>query len=373
MKFGGAVLSDAHGFSQMTNIVLPQVGTEALLLVVSAIGSTTSALDGASRIAAFGNIEKATAELQEIVDNHRQLASQVIIDEFTLEALNLLIADAARMIGDLLEGIAIVRQRTPRTRDAVLAYGEFLALHIARHAILQHGIDCAPVDARTVIVTDDNYGQALPNLSATASRAEHNLMPVLASHSVVLTQGFVGRALNGDTTTMGKESSNLSATILAKVCNATELIIWTNVSGIRTTDPSVLSTARLVPHLTYEQAALLAYFGLKLFYPTMMEPARSANIPIKVGSPADPLGECTIIDANTGDQPEPMIIPMEQHGKVCVIFASPARCLEAGSLLMEQFNIMYFEVNVAEQVCLIKLPRASVPAASVLLHNFFFP
>ena len=294
MKFGGAVLGDAQGFLNMTSILAE---ADRGLVVVSALATTTRELEEAARAASEGSGEAAATSIARIRRSHADLIDNVIsTDSLKIELqghLNSAVNDLQR----LLDGVGITRQLTPRTLDRILAFGERLALDIAHHALLDKGLDACAVDATELIVTSDAFGRAQPIVAKSKVRVDKVLSPLLEAHRFVLTQGFVGATERGQPTTMGRESSNLSATLLASLIGAERVEVWTDVEGVRSADPNLVSPTLLRPHLSYGQAQHAAHHGLKLLYKTMIDPVERSGIPITIRCTSAPDGDRTEINA----------------------------------------------------------------------------
>ncbi|MBP7093957.1 MAG: hypothetical protein KBB72_07905 [Candidatus Kapabacteria bacterium] len=299
MKFGGAVLREPDGFRRMVRILQAQPG-HGTLVVVSAFATATRDLEFASRLAQKGLAAEARERLDQVVADHRTLLRALLPSATTREGMEALLDEARTALTAVLDGVSTTRQLTPKTLDRILAYGEFFALHIARHVLQEAELDVVGVDAQTVIVTTADHGTASPLPEKTAIRVQHELLPALSNHRIVLVQGFVGRTEEGATTTMGKESSNLTATLLGSLLEAQEVVIFTDVEGIRSADPHTTENTSIRPHLTYDQARVAAHHGLKLLYPTMIDPAAVSGLPIRIASAEHPNGESTIIDGAPG-------------------------------------------------------------------------
>jgi aspartate kinase len=355
MKFGGAVLGQPGGFERLTGIVRAGAG-EPLFVVVSAVGATTRNLRQAAELAAGGALDSARAALRSVFDY-----ADPVITELRAE------------IEPLLEGIAITRHVTPRTLDRILAAGESVALHLATQALTNAGIRATSVDARTFMVTDETFTAATPDLEKTRLRIERDVAPLCTPDTVVVTQGFVGRTEHGDTTTMGTESSNLTAAIAGALLHAREIVIWTDVPGVRSTDPSVAPTTVVRPHLNYAQATLAAAHGLKLLYPTMIPPAANAGVPIRIACPSDPQGDHTIIDAQHAT---PEAIVVLDDPAVHVLFAPSGDVLRAISTAYEALRAQHADtsqfsvhLDAALGVTTLTLPAAHVRSSAAIIHS----
>lgn len=302
-KFGGAVLATPQGFPTMASVVAGQA-SDPVVVVVSAFGSTTRLLDTALECSRSGDGEGARRAVAALDRIHGDVVDMLGLDSAGAGSLHQMLSDYRAALQTLLQGIATTRQCTPRVRDRVLSWGEDLAREITVRWLQSVNIDCVGVPARSVIVTTDDFGAAQPLSDATARHASTILKPLLEDFRVVVVEGFVGQSTSGDCTTMGRESSNLTATLLASVLGASMVTIFTDVEGVRSADPHLFDTTEVRPHLTYTQARVAAEAGVKLLYPSMMEPAEHAGIPIRIASAITPNGASTIIDGlNRGSAP----------------------------------------------------------------------
>jgi aspartate kinase len=297
MKFGGAVLASADGFRHMVEILKNEQTPS--LAVVSAFASATRDLEFAARLARKNLTTEAFERLDHILEDHKKLIRQVLPDLTARATLDALLSEVHGSLSNLLRGIAITQQLTKRTLDHVLSFGELLALHIAQSVVHYNGIDVAAINARTVVVTNDEYGLAAPLVEKTRIHVDRILRPLLESHHVVMIQGFIGATEDGTVTTMGKESSNLTATLLGSLLNVSEVIIWTDVEGVRSGDPDFCRNTKVRPLLSYTEAALAAQHGVKILYPTMIAPAQESGIAITIRSASNPSGESTSIGTET--------------------------------------------------------------------------
>ena len=281
IKFGGAVLQNKQGFQSMARIIASYSSCK-LLVVVSAFSRSTRMLERAALYAESGQQELALATAQAVIDDHITISREILQSEQTANALHHLVVEGAGKIRELLRGVAITRELTARTRDYILSYGEFFALHIVKHFCLEQQLPVKIQDATSYIITDSNFGSAKPIKEPTKRRIDAQLLPALNNGSIILTQGFVGADIHGNITTMGKESSNYTATYIGSLLHAKEVCIYTDVNGICTADPHIIPHSSTIPALSYKQALLAAHNGLKLLYPTMIEQLLEHNIPLRI-------------------------------------------------------------------------------------------
>ncbi len=306
MKFGGAVLHNAGGFRQMSAI-LSSLAVPAVV-VVSAFADSTRLLEAAAIAARDGNQEQSIEIARSVIENNRRIAYSVLSEEIAADTLGKLIDDCARQLENVLRGVAITRQLTDRTLDLIRSFGEFLALHIVRHYLEKSGISTIAVDAADLIVTDNRHGAAEPLVAPTKRRLDRIFPEIIAKYRVVVIQGYVARGASGEITTMGKESSNLTATLLAEALCADESVIWTDVQGIFSADPHIVPEAVPIAVMSLRDAELAARNGAKPLYATMIEPAQRSGIPIVFRSALRPDGYFTVIGGDQDLRPKMITI-----------------------------------------------------------------
>jgi bifunctional aspartokinase / homoserine dehydrogenase 1 len=177
---------------------------------------------------------------------------------------------------------------TPRALDAVASLGERLVLPILAQALRECGAQVEAVEASELIVTDDNYSQASPQMEATRDKARARLLPLLERGVLPVVTGFIGATRSGVITTLGRGGSDYTATILGHAIDADEVWIWTDVNGVMTADPRIVPDAVTIPEISYGEAAELSYFGAKVIHPKTISPAAERNIPIRILNTFEP-------------------------------------------------------------------------------------
>lgn len=345
-----------------------------VVVVVSALGRTTRELAQAAERAALADIDQALKILGDIEASHCSLASELLAQSTEAESTTTRLHDIMHDARLVIRSVAISRQLTDRTLDRIMAYGEDLSRTIAAAALKGAGLGVEEIDARDVVVTTSAYGSAEPLLDKTAVRLMdignrlHN-----TEQTVVVTQGFVGQSEDGITTTMGKESSNLSATLLAASLSASEVIIWTDVEGVRSIDPHYAANTRVRTHLSYTQARQAAMRGLKLMYPTMITPAERAGIPIRIACANNPVGDSTVIDALQQDGiPVLFALPESERTTITVMFADLRSWFHAVATLpsdIHDFGIEHVEADITSQAASLVVNNDAVTAVLNHLHT----
>lgn len=294
MKFGGAVLKSINGFVSMLDI-LKNYGNEPLLIVISAFSKSTTQLRTAAITAETGLENKSYKILDTVIEENTNFYKTLLKDNENIERLNIFFKKATKEIRSLLKGISITREVTPRTMDLILSYGEYFALRIVSEYLSSQNFVFEIVNAADVIVSNDNYGSATPIIEKTRKNVAKFILPALKSKGIVLTQGFVARTESGEISTMGMESSNLTAAVLANMLEASSLVVWTDVEGFRSADPKIIVNTKPIPKLSYQSARFLSLSGMKLLYPSMLDYLEEKGIKLIYKSAFVPDGEFTEI------------------------------------------------------------------------------
>jgi aspartokinase/homoserine dehydrogenase 1 len=303
LKFGGSSVGASERLVRVTDLIAREQALGPVAVVVSAMGDTTDWLIDAAHAAERG--EQVAAEA--LVERVGQVAVEV-----GLAALRELLArperdeatpppELATQVSELLvplrqvlAGVGLLRQCSPQTLDLVLSFGERLSAGIVAALLRVRGQAAVAVDAREWMVTDDRFGDALVDEPATRARLAA-LAPTWAPAIAVHT-GFLGATPDGRTTTLGRNGSDYTATLLAGALAAPEVQIWTDVPGVMTGDPTILRDAYPIARMSYQEALELANFGARLFHPRTMVPLIEGRIVLRIRSTMDPEAEGTRID-----------------------------------------------------------------------------
>ncbi len=296
MKFGGSVLKNKQGFFKMAE-VLTAYKNKPVTIVVSALSKSTSMLKESALLAESGIQTKAFDLINKFIEEHKSIRDSIIKEKKYIKELDELYNNSFEDLKKYISSVSITQELSPRITDIILSYGELLALHTTNFFLLELGYKVTCIDAKKLITTNSNFGKAIPDLAETEKNIDILIPPESRNKGFFLTQGFVGATKDGDTTTMGIESSNLTAVLLAKILNAKELILWTDVKGIRTADPKIVNNTKLISSLSFEEARILSDNGLKLIYPDMLDLAESSNLSITYKSANYPTGGTSVISS----------------------------------------------------------------------------
>jgi aspartate kinase len=190
--------------------------------------------------------------------------------------------EIAELLSAAVREIGNDRKRRKFFEDAIVSYGERLSAAMLAAVLTENNVLSCAIDARRCVITDDQHGCATPLMADTFRNSREQLQPLIESSCVPVLGGFIGSTVAGETTTLGRGGSDYTAALLGAALQAEEIQIWTDVPGVLTADPRLVPTARTVPHLSFEEAAELAYFGAKVLHPKTLHPAIERNIPVRI-------------------------------------------------------------------------------------------
>lgn len=337
MKFGGTSVADAAAIANLVALVARATDAHGVppVVVVSAMsGATDTLLSLASSAERRQDFRPHVDALwQRHTDALRALVPVSDGDEIERE-----LAAHINDLRALLDSAAILRAASPAARDAIAATGELMNSRIVAAALQAAGVAATWVDARTVIVTDGHHGGAAPRPVETQRAVELVLPPLMQLGQVPVVGGFVGATPDGVTTTLGRGGSDFSAAMIGAALPAAEIQIWTDVDGMLTADPRIVSNARVVPSLSFGEASELAYFGAKVLHPSTILPAVAQGIPVRILNTRRPGSAGTlIVERPPADSRMLAAVACKRH--VTTIEITSTRMLMAYGFLRRVFEI----------------------------------
>ena len=289
LKFGGTSVASAKTISQVRNIVADEANNEQLLVVVSALGGVTNILEEIIHTATI-NANQAMPLLDQLADRHLQTAKE-LFDDNEINPIEKHIIQAREKLAEMVKGVSIVGELTPKVKDRVISMGERLSSFIIWN-FFNKEFPTELLDPQRYILTDDNYGNA-----TVLNDLTYEKIASLSSNDsrVLICPGFIGATEDGMLTTLGRGGSDFTAALFARGLMANELQIWTDVSGMMTADPRIVKTAKVISELSYEEAMELSHFGAKVIYPPTIQPVLKKAIPIKIKNTLKPEDNGTLI------------------------------------------------------------------------------
>lgn len=299
-KFGGASIKDAEAIKNVVSI-LESYREEKLLLVVSAMGKTTNALEKIVNAHAAGT-DKAFELLEEVKQQHFSIMLELFGEE---EEVFAQVNDTFVEIEWVLEEEA--HEDYDYMYDQIVSVGELVSSKIVAAYLSKSKLPTEWLDARDVITTDNLYREAWVNWEETVPRAQKHALSKLDAGNFVLTQGFIGSTSENFTTTLGREGSDYTAAIFSFCLDAESMSIWKDVPGVLTADPRLFNKVSKLDRLSYREAIEMTYYGAKVIHPKTIKPLQNKSIPLHVKSFIDPRGSGTLISSEVEDNYPPMI------------------------------------------------------------------
>jgi len=300
MKFGGTSVGSADAMRETTDLILQARDTWGdVAVIASAMGSqpvkVTDLLLQGAHTAFTGDRDtypRLAAEMRAI---HYEAIDGLLSPEGERQPI---LAENERFIErftSLCGAVNVLGELTPRALDAISGMGEQMSIRILAAYLRELGYEAEAIDATDLIVTDDNFQAANPVAAVTRDRTRARLQALLERGGIPIITGFIGATADGVTTTLGRGGSDFSAAILGQALDADEVWIWTDVDGVMTADPRLVSGAVSIPTLTYREVSELAYYGARVLHPKTMRPCVESGIPLRIKNTFNPTHPGTVI------------------------------------------------------------------------------
>jgi aspartokinase/homoserine dehydrogenase 1 len=290
LKFGGSSVADGGRIKEVVEEVFQAAAKERVAVVLSAMKGITDLLISAARSAEEGS--DAFKEFLEAIRGRHFDAVRVLFPPADQAAALTPLALMCNELEEILHGVELIRECSPRTLDLLMSFGERLSCVLVTAYMRARGKDAVLLDAREMIVTNDHFGSAAVNFERSYQRIEARLAPI---RGIAVIPGFIGATEKGVTTTIGRNGSDYTASIIGAGVRAQMIEIWTDVDGVLSADPRIVPDAFVIPHLSYEEAMELSYFGAKVIHPYTMVPAVERNIPLLIKNSLNPSAPGTLI------------------------------------------------------------------------------
>ncbi len=374
LKFGGTSVANAENINKVIAIVQQAIQRNKSIVVVSALGGTTDSLLQSGALAAAGD-EKYKELLQGLEQRHLE-AVKALIPVTRQSSVLSWVKQRCNEIEDICNGVFLLGELSARTKDRIVSYGELLSSRIISDSLNASGVDNAWVDSRDIIRTDSNYGHAAVDFPQTNALCSQYFNA--AGQSLFIVPGFIARDNNGNGTTLGRGGSDYTAAIVAAAVNAGLLEIWTDVSGMMTADPRLVRHAKILPHISYQEAMELSHFGAKVIYPPTIQPVMTKNIPVWIKNTFEPTHHGTLIDpeeVKNGSNIRGItsinriaLLSLEGSGMVGIPGFS-RRLFEA--LANEQINVILITQGSSEHSICVGIDEALADKARKAVDNAF--
>ncbi|QXP79492.1 MULTISPECIES: bifunctional aspartate kinase/homoserine dehydrogenase I [Winogradskyella] len=383
LKFGGTSVGSAENINKVISILDQQSKTTSIAVVVSAVGGITDKLLEAGNLACDKNLDYKN-KYDVIWSLHNSIIDGLFPNTENDKALKKqqddlqeLVSDKLNDLKSLLNGIYLINELSPKTKDKLLSFGEKLSSTIIYHTLRSRSVDVVLKNSQELIVTDSNFNNATVNFDQTDSNIQSFFNS--NSSSIVLLPGFVSKSTSGEITTLGRGGSDYTAAIIAAAIEADELQIWTDVSGMFTTNPKLVKQASPIVELSYQEAVELSHFGAKVLYPPTVMPVLKKKIPIVIKNTLEPEAIGTTITKNvTPNENSPVkgisnienvaLLTLQGNGMVGVPGFSK-RLFE--TLAQERINIILITQSSSEHTICFGISENDAERAKSVIDTVF--
>jgi aspartate kinase len=299
IKFGGTSISSAKDIKSVANYLQSLSKKNQIVVVCSALSGVTDDLLEISKFVKKGNKENANRLVTKIIKKHKQLAKESDFKTHhhkkLLEGLNTHFSE----FEELIHGIILLGEVTPRSLDYLISFGEKLSINLISYALLDLGSKSIPLTGKEVgIVTDSNFGEARPLMDTTRIRVSKTIDALINKKIIPVIGGFAGTDQHGHITTFGRGGSDYTATIIASCIKADEIWLMSDVDGLMTADPKIIKNAKVLKEVSYVEAIEMALFGAKQIHPRTFEPLLSKKIPMRIRNTFNTKNPGTLVTAS---------------------------------------------------------------------------
>jgi aspartokinase/homoserine dehydrogenase 1 len=376
LKFGGSSVGNAEKIKNVSEIIKQSIKqNKKIAIIFSAFHKVTDELIKMSQSAAEAN-QDYLEMFKKLEDRHITIAKQVLPvknQSGVLAQLKLNLNE----LEDVLHGVYLVKELSPRTQDFILSFGERLSAFIISNSLKANGIGCEFLDSRLLIKTDEAFGNAKVDLVLTYK----NIKKYFETHKKTqIITGFIGSTFNNETSTLGRGGSDYSASIFGAALNVKEIEIWTDVDGVLTADPKKVKKAFPLKSMTYEEAMELSHFGAKVIHPPTMQPALEKKIPIRIKNTFNPSFEGTIINGKSNSQNfsikgissiDEIALLRIQGGGMIGVAGIAQRIFTA--LAAKQINIILItQASSEHSLCIAVMPKVAGLAKKAIQEELYY-
>ncbi len=373
LKFGGSSVKTPERIKQIARIIARKTkATDRLFVVFSAYGGITDQLVRMGNQAAAGNLDYKNS-FSDLESRHLEAARQLLTLQSQTDALTQ-IKIRLNELEEILHGVFLVKELTPKTLDYIMSFGERLAAYTINELFVDRGLDSVFVDTRNIIYTGNEFGRAKIRYKQT----NNNIISLAESNrKVYVVTGFIGSTVNQETTTIGRGGSDFTASIFGAALNVDEIEIWTDVNGVLTADPGKVEHAFSIRNLSYEEAMELSHFGARVIYPPTMQPALDREIPIKVLNTLNPDFGGTVISKESGTAGH-LIKGMSAIDDACLLQIQGSGMIGVAGIAQRIFNalashdiniILISQASSEHSICLAVMPEYATQAKKAVEHE----
>jgi bifunctional aspartokinase / homoserine dehydrogenase 1 len=374
LKFGGSSVANATNINRVVDIIKQKVKEDATVVVVSALGGITDILLQCSQLAADGD-ERYKEKLHEAELRHLSTVKELITITQQSAVLSL-VKTLCNEIEDICTGIFLLKELSERTKDRIVSYGEILSSRIIAAKLNTEDIACEWVNSAALITTNSNYGAAAVEFGITNKKIGDYF--AATNSTLFIMPGFIASDAGGAGTTLGRGGSDYTAAIVAAGLDAILLEIWTDVSGMMTADPRLVTNVKIIPQISYQEAMELSHFGAKVIYPPTIQPVRGKGIPTWVKNTFAPQDAGTVIQKESNYSGNSIrgissinsiaLLSLEGSGMVGIPGFSK-RLFEA--LAIKKINVILITQSSSEHSICVGIDAANADQAQKIIDEAF--
>ncbi len=298
LKYGGTSISTAKKIKEITKHISSLSKKHQIITVCSAISGTTDDLIAIPQLIKKDNKEKTKQLTSRIISQHKKLVKETITKSNNRKKLLQVLDDDFSELTELIDGMILIGEVTPRSLDYLLSFGERLSIKIVSHALMDQGKKSMAFTGKDAgIITDSNFGEAKPLMDTTRLRVSKTLESLLSKKIIPVIGGFAGADQHGSITTFGRGGSDYTATTIASCIKADEIWLMSDVDGLMTADPKIVKNAKVIREVSYVEAIEMALFGAKQIHPRTFEPLLIKKIPMRIRNTFNIDNEGTLVTA----------------------------------------------------------------------------
>ncbi len=340
MKFGGSSIRDAKKMKNAARIIADSANQKPLV-VLSALGGITDQLIETISLAAAQDLSGARVLVDQIEERHQGLISELFKDAGATKELFNLVHQEMEKLRVLLGATEAIRFESKRIANAVLSVGELLSSNILNRLLIAMEFKAKCLDARKIIYVEYHGNDVIPLQDEIRSKARELIADEIENNDIIVTQGFIATTPDGAPATLGRDGSDYTASLLGAALNCEEIQIWSDVDGILTADPTIVSHARPLKTMTFDEACELAYFGARVLHPATIQPALESGIIVRVLNATHPDEDGTVIVSGEDTDSQTIVKSIAYKENITLLTIDSSRLLLSPKVMEEIFMILY--------------------------------
>ncbi|MBC6991862.1 bifunctional aspartate kinase/homoserine dehydrogenase I [Hymenobacter sp. BT491] len=374
LKFGGTSVANAENINKAIDIIATAAQRGPTIVIVSALGGVTDALIEASQRAAAGD-ETYREHLQAIEQRHLDTV-KALVPVANQSAVLSAIKRRCNELDAICDSVFALGELSPRTQDRVMSFGELMSSQMVAARVQAASLRCQWLDSRELIRTNSRFGAAEVNFAVTNQQIKNLLTE--SEQQVYLVPGFIAADAQGATTTLGRGGSDYSAAIFAGAVHADVLEIWTDVSGMMTADPRLVTSAKAIPHISYKEAMELSHFGAKVLYPPTIQPVMQLGIPLWIKNTFAPADHGTLIEVDSPPN-HTIVRGISSIGSIALLNLEGSGMVGIpgfskrlfGALAQERINVILITQSSSEHSISVAVSSTDAPRAKTAVDEEF--